>query len=270
MFIDRANRRDCVPRPGGRTLWGLESRVNESKRKAGAMEILGFTLNTIVALVMGVAIGLERQYRQHPAGLRTNALVCVGAALFVSLSHLTGDHDSPTRIASYVVSGIGFLGGGVILRDGMNVKGMNTAATLWCSAAVGSLSGMGFPLYALIGTVTVLSLHLCLRPIAHRIDALRKTAVDVETAYRIRVICPENQEGVIRTILLRHVNSHPKMIIQGISTQEAEAVGNATIVADIFSIESNDRAMQDLMSRINIEQGVTSVRWEKLHANSGT
>jgi putative Mg2+ transporter-C (MgtC) family protein len=235
-----------------------------------AMELLGFTFNTVVALVMGVAIGLERQYRQHPAGLRTNALVCVGAALFVSLSHLADDRASPTRIASYVVSGIGFLGGGVILRDGMNVKGMNTAATLWCSAAVGVLSGMGFPAYALIGTLTVLGLHLGLRPIAHRIDAMRKTALDVETAYRMRVICPENQEGLIRTILLRHVNSHPKMTVQGISTQEAEATGQATVVADIDSVESNDRAMQDLMSRINIEHGVTSVRWEKVHANSST
>jgi putative Mg2+ transporter-C (MgtC) family protein len=233
-------------------------------------DVLNFTLHTIVALVMGVAIGLERQYRQHPAGLRTNALVCVGAALFVSLSKLAGDTASPTRMASYVVSGIGFLGGGVILRDGLNVKGMNTAATLWCSAAVGSLSGMGFPLQALIGTATVLSMHLCLRPISHRIDALRKTAIDVETGYRMRVICPESQEVLIRTILLRHVNSQPRMTIQGISTQEAEATGLATIVADIFSIESNDRAMQDLMSRINIEQGVTSVRWEKVHANSGT
>ena len=94
------------------------------------MELLHFVFNVGTALLMGVAIGLERQIQQHVAGLRTNALVCVGAALFVSLSRLMGDHDSPTRIASYIVSGIGFLGGGVILRDGLTVKGMNTAATL--------------------------------------------------------------------------------------------------------------------------------------------
>jgi putative Mg2+ transporter-C (MgtC) family protein len=234
------------------------------------MEILGFTINTLAALAMGVAIGLERQYRQHPAGLRTNALVCVGASLFVSLAHLANETGSPTRMASYVVSGIGFLGGGVILRDGMNVKGMNTAATLWCSAAVGVLSGMGFPLHALIGTVTVLGLHLGLRPISHRIDAALRTAVDVETAYRMRVIGLESREGEIRTILLRHVNSLPKMTIQGISTIEAEDPDHATIVADIFSLESNDRAMQELMSRINIEDGVTSIRWEKVHMPSGT
>ena len=121
------------------------------------MLIISFIVNVGVALVMGVAIGVERQIHQHPAGLRTNSLVCVGAALFVSLTRLMGDGDSPTRVASYIVSGIGFLCGGVILRDGLTVKGLNTAATLWCSAAVGTLAGAGFPLHSLIGTLTVLA-----------------------------------------------------------------------------------------------------------------
>src|SRR3974377_1721040 len=94
-----------------------------------------FVLGIGAALAMGLAIGVERQLGQHPAGLRTNALVCVGAALFVSLSRLMDHEASPTRIAAQVVSGIGFLGGGVILREGLNVKGMTTAATIWCSAA---------------------------------------------------------------------------------------------------------------------------------------
>ncbi len=111
-----------------------------------------FLANIVVALALGIVIGAERQWRQHQAGLRTNALVAVGAALFVSLSHLMDDQNSPTRIASYIVSGLGFLGGGVILRDGLTVKGMNTAATLWCTGAVGTLAGAGFPLQAITGT----------------------------------------------------------------------------------------------------------------------
>jgi putative Mg2+ transporter-C (MgtC) family protein len=228
------------------------------------MELFRFTFNVGAALMMGLAIGLERQFRQHPAGLRTNGLVCVGAALFVSLSRLMGDHDSPTRIASYIVSGIGFLGGGVILREGLNVKGMNTAATLWCTAAVGTLAGAGFPLHGLIGTATVLGLHVGLRPVARMIDARMKTAVDIETFYQMRVICREEQESVVRTILLRHVNSLPKMAIQRISTQEAEQDGRATVMAEIFSVARDDRAMQEIMSRINIEPSVSSVSWEKV------
>jgi putative Mg2+ transporter-C (MgtC) family protein len=228
------------------------------------MEVLHFVFNIGAALLMGLAIGLERQFRQHPAGLRTNALVCVGAALFVSLSRLMGDPGSPTRIASYVVSGIGFLGGGVILREGMNVRGMNTAATLWCTAAIGTLAGSGFPLQGLIGTCTVVGLHLALRPVANMIDARMKTAVDVETIYQMRVVCQVAQEGVVRTILLRHINSHPKMTVQRISTQAADRDGLATVVADIYAVERNDRAMQDVMSRINIDPCVSAVSWEKL------
>jgi putative Mg2+ transporter-C (MgtC) family protein len=228
------------------------------------MEFVFFILNIGDALLMGIAIGLERQFRQHPAGLRTNALVCVGAALFVSLSRLMGDHDSPTRIASYIVSGIGFLGGGVILREGLTVKGMNTAATLWCSAAVGTLAGAGFPLHSLIGTLTVLGIHLALRPVARWIDLRMKTAIDVETSYLLRVVCLEAQEGVIRTILLRHVNSQRGMTIQRISTQETDKNGLTAVVAEIFSVERSDRAVQDVMSRINIEPGVRSVSWERV------
>jgi putative Mg2+ transporter-C (MgtC) family protein len=228
------------------------------------MDIVLFIVNIGAALLMGIAIGLERQIRQHPAGLRTNALVGVGAALFVSLSRLMGDRDSPTRIASYVVSGIGFLGGGVILREGLTVRGMNTAATLWCTAAIGTLAGAGFLAHALIGTVTVLGVHLGLRPVSRRIDTRLKTAVDVETIYQMTVVCREQQEGVVRTILLRHVNSLPKMTIQRISTQDGGRAGHATVVADIYAVERDDRAMQDLMSRINIDPSVSSVSWEKL------
>jgi putative Mg2+ transporter-C (MgtC) family protein len=226
------------------------------------VELFSFTLNVGAALLMGLAIGLERQFRQHPAGLRTNALVCVGAALFVSLSHLMGDAGSPTRIASYIVSGIGFLGGGVILREGLTVRGMNTAATLWCTAAVGTLAGAGFAMHALIGTAVILGVHLGVRPVSRWVDARLRTATDVEMAYRLRVVCQEKDEGLIRNIVLRHVNSHDKMTVQGISTQEDEQGNNAVVVADIFSVQRQDRAMQEIMSRLNLEPGVKSVSWE--------
>ena len=107
------------------------------------MSLWQFALNIFVALLLGVVIGFERQWRQHQAGLRTNALVALGAALFVSLSRLIEDQGSPTRIASYIVSGLGFLGGGVILRDGLNVKGINTAATIWCTERAAGLLKRG-------------------------------------------------------------------------------------------------------------------------------
>ena len=226
-----------------------------------------FLLNLGAAVLLGVAIGLERQFRQHPTGMRTNALVCVGAALFVSLTRLIRDSGleggDPTRIASYVVSGIGFLGGGVILREGLTVRGMSTAATLWCTAAVGAAAGAGFPLHAAVGTAVVLALHLGLRPVGRWIDASTRKTTDVEISYRIRVACERRQEAVVRNILLRHINSHPTMTVQGISTQDADQPDLVAVVADVFSTSRNDKAMQDLMSRINIEPGVAAVRWDQ-------
>jgi putative Mg2+ transporter-C (MgtC) family protein len=111
------------------------------------MTPLAFVLRLGVALILGAIIGLERQWRQRIAGTRTNALVAAGAGSFtmvgIMLSHM--DPSSAGGMASYVVSGIGFLGAGVIFRDGVNVRGLNTAATIWCSAAIGTLSGIGSP-----------------------------------------------------------------------------------------------------------------------------
>lgn len=106
------------------------------------LTVADFALRLAVGVGCGAIIGLERQWRARMAGLRTNALVATGATLFVLYAVATED-SSPTRVASYVVSGIGFLGGGVILREGFNVRGLNTAATLWCSAAVGVLAASG-------------------------------------------------------------------------------------------------------------------------------
>jgi putative Mg2+ transporter-C (MgtC) family protein len=228
------------------------------------MTYWSFVANVAVALILGAAIGLERQWRSHPAGLRTNTLVALGAALFVSLSILMNDTNSPTRIASYVVSGLGFLGGGVILRDGLNVKGLNTAATLWGSGAVGTLAGAGFPLEAMTGAAAILTVHLGLRPVVRWIDARRKTApdIEIETYYRLRVVSDVDHDTHIRHILLRHVGGQGKLSLQGISTEETED-RRTIVVADIFALQRNDRAMEEIVARVSIEPEVKSVSWQK-------
>ena len=97
-------------------------------------------IDTLVSLtaafILGGLIGFERQYRQRTAGLRTNVLVAVGAAIFIDMASRLGGAEGAVRVVAYVVSGIGFLGAGVIMREEGNVRGLNTAATLWASAAV--------------------------------------------------------------------------------------------------------------------------------------
>src|ERR1700730_14712824 len=130
------------------------------------MNWIDFCIRLLTALMLGGAIGLERQWRQRMTGLRTNALVAVGSAMFVIMGGLISGEGSQGRVAAYVVSGIGFIGGGVILKDGFNIRGLNTAATLWCTAAVGTLAGLGRVDLASLGTLAVLAANLVLRPFA--------------------------------------------------------------------------------------------------------
>jgi putative Mg2+ transporter-C (MgtC) family protein len=145
-----------------------------------------FAIRLGVALILGSFIGAERQWRQRTAGLRTHALVAAGAAMFVMLTALTaGTVGDSFRVAGQVVSGIGFLGAGVILRHGASVTGLNTAATLWCSAAIGTLAGYGMCDSAVIGTIGVIAAHVGLRPIGRALNRRNGTS-DVEITVSLR------------------------------------------------------------------------------------
>ena len=127
----------------------------------------------LAAFLLGAAIGLERQLHQRMAGLRTNILVSTGAAMFCITPYFFPIQGEILRIPAQVVTGIGFLGAGVIMREGLTVKGIDTAATLWCSAAVGALCGMGLWKQATAGTVLILFANGILRPIMQKIHRIQ-------------------------------------------------------------------------------------------------
>lgn len=129
-----------------------------------------FAASLSLAVGLGAAIGLEREWRGHDAGIKTNALVSGGAAVFMMLSVLYGDG---ARIAAQVVTGIGFLGAGNIMRSGDRVKGLTTAATLWVVAGVGMVVGSGHYRHALIATAAVLMVNLIIVPLESQLDRLR-------------------------------------------------------------------------------------------------
>lgn len=131
-----------------------------------------FAVRLLVALALGMAIGVEREYHGHPAGLRTMALVSGGAALFTMVGLFSfGDlgKTDPTRIAAQVVTGVGFLGAGAILRQGAEIKGLTTAASIWVVAAIGMTAGFGSHLLALLATATILIALVVIRPIERRL-----------------------------------------------------------------------------------------------------
>ena len=143
---------------------------------AGAEELplttdADFILRIVITLVLAIAIGIEREYHGHPAGMRTMALVGVGACLFtaVGLEPLFSGRADPTRIAAQIVTGVGFLGAGAILRQGTDVRGMTTAATIWVVAAMGMVVGFGFYVIAIFTTALVLTTLVAIRPIERRL-----------------------------------------------------------------------------------------------------
>jgi putative Mg2+ transporter-C (MgtC) family protein len=228
------------------------------------MEPAQFTGNVALALALGTVIGLERQWRQHPAGLRTNALVAIGAALFVSLSRLVPGDASPTRVAAYVVSGVGFLGGGVILKEGANVRGITTAATLWCSAAVGTLTGMGFGLHAAVGTAAVLLVVVGLRPVSKGLDLIRVRSNGIPGEYRLRVACGSKEEGAVRAAMTEYVTGRPGLAVTGLTVKKKKGRKRVVLVADLRAEPADDAAMQGLVSRVLSERGVSAANWEKI------
>lgn len=134
-----------------------------------------FSLRLLSAVGAGFFIGLERQWHHKSAGLRTNTLVAIGAALYVLLSiSLTQEQGDVTRIIGQVVTGVGFLGAGIIFKEGLNVHGLTTAATVWCSSAIGSLAASGYFLETLIGVFTIISINSILMPLDKWLSARKE------------------------------------------------------------------------------------------------
>jgi putative Mg2+ transporter-C (MgtC) family protein len=138
-------------------------------------EALELIVRVGLATLLGVAIGIERQWRARMAGLQTMALVCMGAALFLVLGAYTFHRDTdPTRVAAQIVSGIGFLGAGVIMKQGSSVIGLNTAATLWATAAVGALAGAWMWREAIAGAAIIIAGNTFLHPLAFHVGFVQR------------------------------------------------------------------------------------------------
>lgn len=226
------------------------------------MTTLEFAIRLFIALAFGAAIGIERQWRQKSAGLRTNTLVSMGSAAFVLLSIKIGG-DATGRIASYIVSGIGFLGAGVIMKDGLNVQGLNTAATIWCSAAVGALCGIGLIAEGAIVSAAVILTHIALRPLGVQLSRITfiKSAT-VQTDYLFTIKCKTDVENHIRVLLMQMLGNDEKLLLKSLTSDENNNVSDVIITAEIKAAMPQDSLMERVASRLTIEDKVTRVSWE--------
>lgn len=213
-----------------------------------------------LALILGSVIGFERQWHQKMAGLRTNVLVALGSCGFVVFSAMVGRGD-PTRVAAQVVTGIGFLGAGVILREGINVHGLNTAATLWCSAMVGTFAGAGFWAPSLVAAGFVTGTNLLLRPLVRLINTQTVSSPDAEACYTVALTCKSIEEAHLRSLLL-HALSQGGLGLRRIESADIPDTTKVVITAQVLAAKRNDAALEQIAGRLSLEPHISAVTWQ--------
>lgn len=223
-----------------------------------------FILRLSLALLQGALIGLERQWRQKSAGLRTNTLVSLGAAAYIMLGQeLAGETGDPTRIASQIITGIGFLGAGVIIKDGFTVSGLNTAATIWCSAAVGAFSGLGLWREAMALTLAIVAVHLILRPVVLYLNHLPFTqSKEDQYDYFFSVICESGHDVEARKEILSYVEKSNRLMMHTLASAQDELVSTTSVRAEIFASKREDHLLEELSDLLNTKKYVLQVKWE--------
>ncbi len=222
------------------------------------MEYTDFLIRIAAALILSFLIGLERQWRRRAIGLRTNVLVCLGSFLFVSLPFLLKDVEFDFKVAAQVVSGIGFLGAGVILKDGANVKGLNTAATLWCSAAIGVLCASGLVLEAATGTLLVLLSNIVLRAVTRKL--VKREIAKQKQSYNLKIVCDKEKEMILRTMLIQNISDENLILDNLDTTSNGDRI---SIIVHITSEAKDDSSLDHIITRFTMEPGVIHVGYKK-------
>lgn len=221
-------------------------------------------LDTIVSLatafIFGTLIGAERQYRQRTAGLRTNALVAIGAAAFVDLAARIAGPVEAVRVISYVVSGIGFLGAGVIMKEGMNVRGLNTAATLWCSAAVGACTGVDMVAEAALLTAFILAGNTLLRPLVNVINRIPINEQTSEATYEVKLISSREAMPDMRELLVEKLEQADYPVSDVEITDRSE--DSVEIVATLVSTAIDPKEIDAVTHFMEKQPGILDATWE--------
>ena len=209
---------------------------------------LDLAIALAAAFVFATLIGAERQYRQRSAGLRTNVLVAIGAAAFAAIGTRIGGQAGAAQIVGYIVSGIGFLGAGVIMKQGNQVWGLNTAATLWGSAAVGACCGVGFIGEALLLTIGVLSANTLLRPLVNAINRSPIDSESMEATYEVHTLTKPEHMGEVRDIVIDALEGadYPLQAIEVLERGDEVVELIATLVSTTVKDEEMDQVVESI------------------------
>lgn len=228
--------------------------------------IAGFSIRLIIAIFLGFIVGLERQWTKHQAGILTNVIVCVGAFAYSAFSYIEGGPNvDVTRVAAQVVSGIGFLGAGLIIRDGTNIRGLSTAATIWTTAAVGVLCTIENIWFSIIVASAIVVLHLVLHPLSDYVNKKthynKEKGEKTECTYKISIICTEETEIDIRSHLMKTIRDKNGVLLHNLESNETDDK-NIKIRAYISTPKKNDDIIEGLLIHIGKDEGIISAGWK--------
>jgi len=215
------------------------------------------------AVLLGTLIGLEREMRQRSAGVHTLALVCGGTSLFVMITPLivapsVGD---PSRIIGQVVTGIGFLAGGVILRQGSDISGLNTAATLWATAAVGGLAAFGFYPQAVAGAIAVTLVNFLSPYISQYMATHSRWIVDANAQYRLEIICEKDSADKVRSEILAGVSAS-RLRLDKISSEHVDPDHVKIVVKLMLMGRNNEQVINEFSTRLQGVTGIDAMHWD--------
>lgn len=224
------------------------------------IDFLDTLVSLTAAFVLGAIIGAERQYRQRSAGLRTTVLVSLGAAAFVDLGvHLNGDSGA-VRVVAYVVSGIGFLGAGVIMKDGLNVRGLNTAATLWSTAAVGACAGADLVLQAATLTLFILMANTLLRPLVNAIDRIPVDTRATEATYTMLITVDRGEAPRLRDALVEALETAKYPVRDVTVTERGDEA--TEIAATLVSTSVTPGDLDAVAAKLARARGIRHATWD--------
>lgn len=216
-----------------------------------------FLVNILICFILSFFIGLERQWRRRNIGLRTNVLVSLGSFLFVVLAVNLNISSDSTRIAAQVVSGIGFLGAGVILKDGLHIRGLNTAATLWCNAAIGVLCAYGFLFEAIVGTIFILISNILLRKLS---VLMVGSYSQNDSNYLLTIVCKEKHQNIYRKEVIEWLEKN-NISLESISTNELE---DSLIKLKFYVCSRNAIELERLVLKLSIDTNIISISFKMI------
>lgn len=225
------------------------------------MDIWTYILRMVVAMGLGMIIGLERQFSRQMAGIRTNALISLGSCMFCLISFRAPGEGDAFRIAAAVVTGIGFLGGGVIVRDGFTIKGLTTAATMWCASAVGVSVATGYLLEAVAATVLIILVNFAMRPLSQRIRMMQANKPSQAYQYHLVVACEKEMLMHVR-IALGQIAEGSRLVLRTLDEMPSLKPETARFALLLQSDREDSREVERVLSAALAQPGVISAAWE--------